>query len=311
MATSRPPGQDPYALEHFPASAGPQAALAAVPQPVHQVDVADPSDPPRPGWFVASATGGNHLAQGLPNQDRGLGRELASGALVFSVADGAGSRPRSACGAQFAVEACVRAADEVFGAGLLGNEYHVWLDAARVFARRCLHGYDEEVYHHARVVPVSDRPGVLPDWAYGCTLLSVVAAPPWFAVVSIGDGFLVVNRDSEGPRLLLPPPMDREHSGITHFLSSSDREKHLVVLALRDPQVSGVALCTDGLAEGVLRFAPGAGGPLPYVPPEFGEYFRFVASTEGSQDGLTSKLAGPDFAVTSGDDKTMVIAAWR
>lgn len=273
------------------------------------VDVLRVQASPEPRWFVASATGRNHRDQHLPNQDRGLVGQLPTGGIVLSVADGAGSRRYSDQGAQAAVESAVHAADSVF-AMQPADAYSAWSRLASEYAGRCLQAFDRQVAQRVHTARTSQDGGD-PRREYATTLLALVADPPWFVVVSIGDCFLVVNRDPEGPRLLVPPPTDREHGGATHFLTSSGREDHLSIFVLKDPRISGLALCTDGLQEGVLRFGSGLKGPTPFVPGEFEQYFRFVAARESREEELTAKLDGEEFAATSGDDKTMVIAVWR
>ena len=56
-------------------------------------------------WHIlgASVQGAGHSARALPCQDAHLWRALPAGGFVLAVADGAGSSPRSAEGAQQAV----------------------------------------------------------------------------------------------------------------------------------------------------------------------------------------------------------------
>jgi hypothetical protein len=90
----------------------------------------------------------------------------------------------------------------------------------------------------------------------------------------------------------------------TVFLTSPARASALEQGLLLDDEVDGIALCSDGMAEAVLA----AGGQGRYVvPPAFEGYFRAFAARESDPSELTRRLLSPDFAATSGDDKSMVM----
>jgi len=140
---------------------------------------------------------------------------------------------------------------------------------------------------------------------FATTLLAAVVAPPWFVWVSVGDGFLVVDRDPGGVHLVVAPPTDREFQGETTFLTSADRLAALRYDVLLDPLARGLALCTDGLMEGLLTLE--SNPPLPAAPPEMVAYFDYVRDRTKESAGLERTLASPEFAATSGDDKTIAM----
>lgn len=268
-------------------------------------------------WRIvpASTIGPNHVKLGAQNQDAMKCEPLPSGAQVLAVADGAGSQPRSALGALFAVEAAADAGQEIFGGRLPGTADE-WRAAAARYAELCVAWFDQRV---ESAVEDINRQAVARGTSakaaraqFATTVLAVVMAPPWFCCVSVGDGFVVVGRDPGGAHLVVPPPVDRGDAGQTVFLTSSGREAWLRREVLYDPAVYGIALCTDGLIEGLLDYDHGPNGDLlPMAPASFTGYFRYFANPANDANELTRKLLSQEFAGTSGDDKTMILAVRR
>jgi hypothetical protein len=271
----------------------------------------------RAEWRIvpASTIGPNHVRLGAQNQDAMKCDGLPSGGYVLAVADGAGSQPRAAHGALVAVESAVDAARHLFGRRL-PTDTGDWRTAADEYADLCVTWFDERI---ASVVEELHRQGVQRGGAptvrraeFATTLLTVVMAPPWYCCVSVGDGFVVVGRDPGGAHLVVPPPVDRGDAGQTVFLTSPTRAEWLRSEVLYDPAVYGVALCTDGLIEGLLDYDRSPTGELlPVAPETFGDYFRYFAKPTADANDLTRKLLSEEFAGTSGDDKTMVLAVRR
>ncbi|HEX4724705.1 MAG TPA: protein phosphatase 2C domain-containing protein, partial [Pseudonocardiaceae bacterium] len=75
-------------------------------------------------WRIAAASvaGPNHVMSAVSNQDKLRVHRLDNGAMVFAVADGAGSRSRSEEGALCAVDAAVSAARHLFNGRLPAND---------------------------------------------------------------------------------------------------------------------------------------------------------------------------------------------
>lgn len=265
-------------------------------------------------WLVtvASVTGPRHVRSGLPNQDRWVAHQIDGRAQVLAVADGAGSRKRSDRGAGFAVGAARDAATEVFGgAALAGIEQ--WRGAVGAFARACVTKFDRRVAEATQEIRRSS-PGLASrevSDSFATTLLAVVVAPPYLGFFSVGDCFLVVDRAPGGPFLLVNAP-ERDHAGATVFLTSRIRDQYMEFGVVADPAVRALALCSDGLAEAMLDSRQAVDGRSHYLaPPEFGRYFdRFSDPGVGPRE-LADRLASADFAATSGDDKTIVMAVRR
>jgi len=267
-----------------------------------------------PGWKVVSATtkGAGHSSLHRPNQDREITRAVGDGTTwVYAVADGAGSRARSDHGALLAVEAAATAADLVFGRGV-PNSVDGWRTAAEKFAKESLDVFDRRVDSDVQGLRgLMREPAGELRASYATTLLAVVSAPPFFAYVNVGDCFLVVDRDPGGPFLVVTAP-EREHAGETVFLTSRHRGAHVTHGVIMDARIRGVALCTDGLCEGMLANRQTPDGRLhSLAPPEFSAYFDYFSAPGPDDNDLATKIMSREFAETSGDDKTIVMAVRR
>jgi hypothetical protein len=264
------------------------------------------------GWRItaASVIGAGHVRGNLPNQDRWRAEPVGPDVQLLTVADGAGSRSRAEYGAEFAVAGAHRAALEVFGAGAPGT-LTAWRAAARRFASGCLREFDLRVVDEMRrIAQNGDDEDDL--WrSFGTTLLAVVTAPPYLCFVSVGDCFLVVDRDPGGPHLLVAAA-EREHAGGTVFLTSRGRDRHLSYGVVVDDRISGLAVCSDGVSEGMLAVRTAPDGRLQQrAPAEFGTYFAHFGNPRSTSAELATKLESPEFAATSNDDKTIVMAVRR
>ncbi len=288
--------------------------------------MAEPERPVAAGWNVvpASVIGSTHVRLGVVNQDRYLTHALSGGARLFAVADGAGSRSRSEFGAQYAVEAARLAAERHYSPAARERTVPGRLRTAHAFARGCLEAFDGlldgMVPAMSALAPrprATDRPDTRDDRddprkEYGTTLLAVVAEPPWYAFFGVGDCFLVVDRVPGGARLVVPPPAEREHDGATVLLTSRDRWEHAALGVLHDPLVRGLAVCTDGVMDALLSSRRAADGSCALAAPEeMSRYFDHFAAPGHRPEDLAERLASEDFARTSGDDKTMILAVLR
>jgi Protein phosphatase 2C len=264
-----------------------------------------------PLWRVVSATakGPGHVSVHRPNQDREITRPIGDdGTWVYAVADGAGSRTRSDHGALLAVEAAATAAENVFGRGAPGT-IDSWQVSIKSFVKECLDTFDRRVNAEVQGLrAVSSEPADQLRGSFATTLLAVVAAPPYFGFLSVGDCFLVVDRDPGGPHLVVTAP-EREHAGATVFLTSRNRGTDLNYGVIMDARIRGLALCTDGLCEGMLAIQQTTDGRIHQLaPPEFSVYFDHFSSPAVDGAELTMKLLSKEFAATSSDDKTIVLA---
>jgi hypothetical protein len=121
-------------------------------------------------------------------------------------------------------------------------------------------------------------------------LLAVVARPPRFVYLSVGACFLVVEHRGGGAHLVVPPDSD---AGVRYGL-------------IDDGRITGVALCSDGLADGMLGTD---GSQRLLAPADFSGYLRAFAAPGACPADLRRRFESEAFAATSADDKTIVLAA--
>jgi WD40 repeat protein len=205
----------------------------------------------------SSICGASHRRKNKPNQDdKKTLTLLDDSAVVLAVADGHGAvaHPRSAKGAQFAVEAAV----EVL-AGFVGSLSKAKLDIERAAAdapHRVLAAWRERV-----------DADVLSDWPkdrqkpeklsqpereqlrilYGSTLIAAALTPSYAIYLHIGDGDLLVL--SGDGRVTREVPGLRKASNITESLCQTDAERRFRIRAqlFRNGELPTlVLLSTDG-----------------------------------------------------------------
>jgi hypothetical protein len=266
-------------------------------------------------WRVISASvaGPNHTSLGIENQDNLRQGPVGDGLHLLAVADGAGSQPRSAHGSRLSVEAAWEAADRLFVKAPRTLEQ--WHQTTRRYATACLAQFDELV--ERAITPLRNRPtatGVttVSRAEFATTLLAIVADPPYFAYVCVGDGFLVVERSPGGSRLVIPPPSGRQAANETVFMTSAGRDRDLRCGLIVDTGACGLALCTDGLIDGMLDVGRGPDGVgLLCAPEDFDAYFAAFRTPGVDGSELSRKLQSKEFAASSGDDKTMLMAVLR
>jgi serine/threonine protein phosphatase PrpC len=266
-------------------------------------------------WRVISASiaGPNHTSLGIENQDSLRQGAVGDGLHLLAVADGAGSQPRSAHGSRLSVEAAWEAAHHTFAAAPRSLEQ--WRKASRLYAQACLAQFDELV--ERAITPLRNRPSAtgvnkVSRSEFATTLLAIVADPPYFCYVCVGDGFLVMERAPGGSHLVIPPPAGRQTANETVFMTSADRKADLRSGLIVDTGACGLALCTDGLIDGMLDVAQGADGiAYPCAPQDFDAYFTAFRAPGVDGSELSRKLQSKEFAASSGDDKTMLMAVHR
>ncbi|MET9398958.1 protein phosphatase 2C domain-containing protein [Kitasatospora sp. NPDC002965] len=302
--------------------------------------------------IVAGAVvqGTGHLASGRGCQDafkaaagHGGGGPATTGGrpLVLAVADGAGSRDRSALGAHLAVDAACRLlATDVPPADGGAAVWRGWIGERSVAV--------VDAYLRAvRAVLAADHPDPADDaddaddtgmvgaagtvdsaqadeGALAATLVAAVLRPPWVAFLALGDCFATVltrtrpgdDNDGHGGdgdegshgercRLVLPPRTPAV------FLSTPGARASVTTLVLREPDLSGVVLATDGCAPLALDHPsvlglPDDHGPLA-APDFFGPLAALLRANGGDAEPLRALLSGPA-AARSGDDLTVLCA---
>ncbi|MBM2620936.1 protein phosphatase 2C domain-containing protein [Actinoplanes sp. LDG1-06] len=264
------------------------------------------------GWRVISASvaGPNHASVGVENQDSMRTGVVGKGLHLLAIADGAGSQPRAAHGSRLSVDAARDAADRVFP--VAPRTLAEWRAASHRFAAACLAHFDDLV--DRALTPLRARPtatgaNMAARAEFATTLLALVADPPFYAYVCVGDGFLVMERVPGGSHLVLPPPSGRDTASETVFMTSPGRERDLRYGVVVDTAVCGIALCTDGLIDGLLDATRASDGRTHLRAPEdFDAYFAAFRAPGVDGSELSRKLQSREFAASSGDDKTMVLA---
>jgi hypothetical protein len=247
-----------------------------------------------------SLTGSLQVRRGVGGQDAFFAAPSADGrALVLAVADGAGSRERSALGAHLAVDAACRILGRaVPAAAAPPARWSAWATgAANAVA-------DE----FARVAHASLADGA--QDALATTLVAAVVRPPWAAFMSVGDCFAAVltrarEADAEAPEdchLVAPP-------GKPDFLGGIARSGHWRAFALWEPELSGVVLASDGCGAAALDHPrvhglPPAAGPLP--APGFYRALAKAARTGQDGPGLFAAVLREAVETRTMDDATVL-----
>ncbi|MGA5446172.1 protein phosphatase 2C domain-containing protein [Streptomyces umbrinus] len=268
--------------------------------------------------FVSGAVvqGTDHLAAGVGCQDALKSARCEGGeGVVLAVADGAGSRDRSALGAHLAVDiACRALARDLPGGDTDGTVWTEWIsgrakEVVDTWLRAALALPAAADYNKG-----ADSAHVPRDAGeFAATLAAAVVRPPWAAFLCVGNCFgtvLTIDGDSTRERchLVLPPP-DERHSSV--FLSSPGARMRVRSFALWDPDLTGVMVATDGCVPLTLDHPdvhglPPAAGPLPSA-----RFFVGLATAlrdnGGDAEPLRALLSSPE-AGRSGDDLTMLCA---
>src|SRR5262245_24736403 len=256
---------------------------------------------------AGQATGPGHERAGEPCADCFGASEIRPGVVSLTVADGAEARLHAAPGATCAVEAATAAAREGCGAGAPADE-DAWTDALFDLRKRAFAGFDARV--EAAMDDGAGANGRSAERAdFATTLCTVVAAEDAVGYVSVGDGFVVAQRDPGGPQLVLAPPLDPDLAGVATFLTSPTRAAAARQRVVVDDRIRGLAVGTDGLLDALLDVElAGDQGPYLVAPPALDRYFDLVGEGLLDTGVLSRTLASPGFAATSDDDKTLVLA---
>jgi len=255
-------------------------------------------------WRVhgVSVPGYGHLRDGVECQDACRHAFVhAAGAHVLAVADGAGSRARSAEGAALAVGLTV----DLLGARLAAHG----TPGSPAAWRTLLAGSYEDLV--ASFADATSRMGPDPA-AFAATLTAVVLAYPWLGLVSIGDGFVIARSDDDpgedSLHLVGSAAPAGEYVNEAVFLSSAAALSDVTVDCLYDPGLSGVLLGTDGLVPAAIRRA----GARPRPNASFVEPLLGTLDAERPDPTSVARLLLDDrISALSADDKTLLMAVSR
>jgi serine/threonine protein phosphatase PrpC len=267
------------------------------------------TDPFPPHWRVVggSVPGSRHVAAAQANQDSWLYRQVAADGFVLAVADGAGSRPRSAVGSRLAVEAAFASACAVWPDRPLDRAQD-WAEVAGRWAGACRATFLRSLDGVAEALSDGRAGGAPGRDEFATTLLAVLTSPPWYSYISIGDCFAVVHRRPGGAYLVVPPAMAGSRD-VTTFLTAPEAATEMSSGVIDEPHLSGLAVCSDGLTEATLDTARDAGGAIRYIaPPAFTGFFEVFADPDRTAADLAAGFISPEYGGSSGDDMTMVLA---
>jgi serine/threonine protein phosphatase PrpC len=244
--------------------------------------------------IAQSVVGRNHSGDDASCQDTCVVRVVGEGdasVLVACVADGAGSSPHSAVGAQLACDSIMQAVVAHFDKhGRLDNldaaEFVPWLDAARdVLSQQA-----------------TSRDHALRD--YATTLCVAITSVKRSLFVQIGDGVIVARR--HGPLGVVFWPQSGEYANTTTFLTSAEF-RDVVQIAVFDHGFTDVAILTDGLSRLALRFDSFTAHP-PFFQPLF-HALRAAADVDVLSEELRQFLSSDQVQSKTDDDKTLVLAS--
>jgi protein phosphatase 2C-like protein len=232
--------------------------------------------------------------------------------VILAVADGGSRLPLSAVGASLAVAVAVSHTRDLLAAAPGDGPP---TDAMGWHA--CLRKVVADIgttFALAAAEVAGAVPGASPR-DLGTTLTLAVACLPWLAVASIGDGFVVTRCGADHLDLLMPPDSGATTDAVVHgeparttFLTSPGAAGAMRTLIARIPDLSGIAVSTDGLRELSLVYT----AALAQYP--HGGFFRpvFARADAGDDETLLLRLlASEQVCALTADDKTLVVAVRR
>lgn len=244
-------------------------------------------------WRVVgiSVRGQAHILLERPNDDRFETAIVAGRYALCVVADGAGSAAHGGRGAECAAKAAAQFFVDA------DTEELSAVDRWEGMFRSCLGAVRNRLEAEARDAEIP-----LPSLA--TTLQVVLASDSEVGRLQVGDGAtVVVNRDAP---IVLTPHAASEFVNETDFVTGDHFESSASLSILRDLEVAGVAVFTDGMTPLCLKVSS-------WTPHEgfFGPAFQFFRSTMDADEVATSlaALLGSEEAQRrSDDDRTIVLA---
>jgi hypothetical protein len=263
----------------------------------------------RPRWRVrgASMQGYDHVRSGGWCEDSfahthiPLDDPARPDIQILAVADGAGSRSRSADGSRLAVSTALAVVEQ-------GIRAH-WRPESAPEWTALLQHLSEQVI--ARFVSVARAVGggdkAIGDFA--TTLTTVVLAHPVVGYFSVGDGFVIIRTGAGGRsnlHLVDSAVATAQDASTTTFLTSHTAGA-VRVNAIYDEAITGVFISTDGLAYTTL--ARDDDGQLSLVErPMVDTVFRLLDQDDFDPLGLLRLLQRDDVIAATQDDTTLLAA---
>jgi hypothetical protein len=238
-------------------------------------------------WKVigASVTGTSHEAAGKGCEDACGWRE-ENGVTILAVADGAGSRARSAEGAELAVDQALQLAATVTAS--ISQQPGPADRMHLVFA---------EV--KAQIADLAQAEGNdIGD--YAATLAVAVLSAEVVCVGQVGDTIAVIGY--RGSYETLAPAPRAEYVNETSFVTDDDAAEQVRISVRQAGEADALFLSTDGLRFKILANLTAA---TPFTP-FFEDAQEFASSLDAKTGAIRQFLAGLDDQ--SGDDKTLLAA---
>jgi hypothetical protein len=246
-----------------------------------------------------SVTGYSHLRAGIECQDahRHL-YERTTGAYVLAVADGAGSRRRSAEGASLAVGVAVEELSQRLARSAVPPDSHAWSDLLSTSFEAIVTAFRA----------TTERIGSS-SAEFATTLTVAVLAPPWLGMISLGDGVIVAVAEqadgTPGFHLVMSAPPTGEYVNETCFLTSSGAYDQVAVRVLCDPGLIALVLGTDGITPlAVKRDGVSQRPNETFVEP----VLRSMRSARSDPAAVSRLLLQERLTRLSADDKTLLAA---
>jgi hypothetical protein len=252
-------------------------------------------------WRVRgfSVQGYAHLTEGIPCQDA-YRQAVVGSSAVLAVADGAGSRPRSAEGAAVLVTITVEVLTGMLKAP--GDP-----PDGRLLKKRLDQAYERIRGQFLRQATLLGGEGRAGDFA--ATLVAAVVTDGLLGIIQVGDGFVVVRTASRqggmAYHLLSRPEVSGQHSNETVFVTSAAAET-AEITCVADPGITGILLSTDGLMPAALAYEQGR-------PEGVNEDFVHRVLGHLDHDGsdprpILRTMISDGVVQLTGDDLTMVAA---
>lgn len=244
---------------------------------------------------AASATGATHAAKAAGNSDAFRIARYGPSGVAMVVADGLGSSAEGGFAARaavtFAIQRLAGGLDEPLG------ERDV-LDAQRDHTREAV----ADARHGIDILRALLQ---IPPRELGTTLLVCVASDAGVTFGGVGDGFLAVRaKDADGAHrchLLTLEPPGRFANETSTLVPGCD----IVVEAIVDPAIDGLAIATDGFEPAAVERPAAADRDLRAGVIDV--LLRHADDAESSE-GLHADVTGPSWDRWSDDDRTIVMA---
>lgn len=256
------------------------------------------------GWrfALASVVGSDHTRRAETCQDFSLCRVIycSDGAevLVAVVADGAGSAPYGAAGAELACTLLLEEMTTLFASG--GRVQ----DIDRPFVVMWLEHFQNAVSSRAEAAGSQSR-------EFSCTLLAAVIADEAAAFLQVGDGAIVVADPSEPDEYgCIFWPQRGEYENMTVFATDPASAEHLDC-KVSDEHHEEVALFTDGVQRLALHLASES-VHNPFFRPLFAHLRPApLGYLPDASEALASFLDSSAVNSRTDDDKTLLLATRR